>query len=319
MTSVPRVSAPIRDEPSGLDAIAGAFEGQRIAAVAARGKRRLMVGAAGAGLALVLLLAAVLGSAGGVPFPVVLFAIGGLLIGGYVWQDAPIRRYARLVKSTAFEAALASLGPGWRFAPAGGFSMDDLKRSRILPGYDSAKQEDYMSGAYRGLPVEIGELTLTERRGTGKNRRTVTTFDGLVVRIGLPRTHEAHTIVLRRMGHPGLFTSFERVRLEDPEFEGVFNAYSTDQIAARTLLTTSFMERLRLLSDDMRRLGRRSDGRLTAAAVGDQLLILVPCTTNLFEVRGADRPGHLRADLERLLVEVRDVLAIADRLRLQAD
>ena len=36
----------------------------------------------------------------------------------------------------------------------------------------------------------------------------------------------------------------EVVRLEDPVFDKLFNVYSNDQIEARYLLTTTFMERL---------------------------------------------------------------------------
>ena len=306
----------IRDEASLLDALGGTFEAKRVEAVAARGQRRRRLAI---GLALAGALAAWIVLTGQLPLPFVLFGFGMVLISGWAWQDAPVRRYARLVKGTAFEAALAAIGEGWTFRPEGGFDLATLKRFGILPSYDTAKQEDLMTGPYRGLPVAIGELRLTERRGSGKNRRTVTTFHGLVVRIGLPKPHEAHTVVLRRMTSPGLFSSLERVRLEDPSFEAAFNVFSTDQVAARTLLTTSFMERLRLLSDDLKAMGRRSDGRLTAAARDDTLLILVPCTTNLFEVRRVGEPDHLRTDLDRLLTEVRDVLAIADRLRLQAD
>jgi hypothetical protein len=38
---------------------------------------------------------------------------------------------------------------------------------------------------------------------------------------------------------------FEKIELEDPEFEKIWDTYGEDQIEARYVLTTAFMERLK--------------------------------------------------------------------------
>lgn len=67
----------------------------------------------------------------------------------------------------------------------------------------------------------------------------------------------------------GLTTKLERVTLEDPIFERQFEVYSNDQVEARYLLTTSFMERLLELS-------ALYDNKIECCFYDDNLLLKIP-------------------------------------------
>ena len=45
------------------------------------------------------------------------------------------------------------------------------------------------------------------------------------------------------------FSSLKNVKLEDPNFEKMFEVYSDDQVESRYLLTVTFMERLKELAE----------------------------------------------------------------------
>lgn len=298
-----------------LSRIAASFEEARGQALSAQAGRRKIAALIVAALALGALCVVLLARFDPVTSSVFAAVAAGLVV---AWTRRPVAAFQREVKTAAFTALLAREGPGWSFDPDGAIDLAPFERARILPGHDRAKHRDVIRGRRGGMPLEIAELVLTERRGSGKNRRTVIVFRGVALRFDLGRPVRAHTVVLRRFGHPGLFTRLERVRLEDPVFEDAFNVFSEDQVAARVLLTTSFMERLLALSDDLARLGGNREARLTAAFREDRFLALVPCRTDLFEVRKIGDPAALRADLERLSTELSDVVGVADRLRVGA-
>jgi hypothetical protein len=106
--------------------------------------------------------------------------------------------------------------------------------------------EDYFKGTHKNVKMEFFELETFKMQGSGKNRREVNTFNGLVLILDFPKKFKGNTLIKIDKGFLGNMTTFayERVKLEDPVFEEQFEVYSSDQIEARYLLTTSFMQRL---------------------------------------------------------------------------
>lgn len=307
--SVPNVAAGPRAEPD-FERLAAGFEERRRRALRETEKRTVPVIV---GVGLVGLLCFLFAVQTGL-WPVM---IGPAVAGGlaWSWRRRPRETYLRSVKDEAFGAAIRLIGPGWRFARAGGIDLGALGPFGILPGYEKSKQQDLMTGRWAGAGVEIVEATLTDTRGVGSSEREVDVFKGVIVRFTLPEAPGGRIVIRRRYRGAALFSGLERVKLETSGFEKRFNVYADDQVAARVLLTVTVMERLTILSNDLRRLGGGAPAeRLEASVVGDQLLVLVPCNTNLFEARGEDEAGHVARDIQRLLAEVRDVLRLAEAL-----
>ncbi|MEM7519090.1 MAG: DUF3137 domain-containing protein [Planctomycetota bacterium] len=162
----------------------------------------------------------------------------------------------------------------------------------------------------------MAEAKLTDRRGSGKNRRTVTVFDGVFVLFTVAKSFSGKTVIRR---DAGLFNPFqspfgglERIALEDPVFEKRFEVYGTDQVEARTLLTTSFMERLEGLARAL--YGKQ----LQAAFYDDRLLIMLSCSNNRFEP-SVSSGASLKSDLIRFERDIMRLLAMADQLDLAND
>ena len=66
------------------------------------------------------------------------------------------------------------------------------------------------------------------------------------------------------------------VRLEDPEFEKIFVVYSSDEVEARYILSTSFMERLVEFRKKM-------NSSVQLSFVGSNMYMAIPMKKNLFE------------------------------------
>jgi hypothetical protein len=231
---------------------------------------------------------------------------------GYGFASLPVSmKYRQLYKDKVLPRLAASFGDlSYRKA-----HMPDLARLKaecIFRKFDASAADDELFGSYRTLPLSIVELTLTE--GSGKSRRT--TFDGLLVTLELPRDTGAVTAVVVDAGGLGNFIDRqkgqhrERVRLEDPRFEKVYEVYGTDQVASRALLHPAFMEKLLALGDlaDFERPQMLCDGKVMQIAMPKR------GNKNLFEPPSFSKPAATRERLVELQNDIVSVLDVADAL-----
>jgi hypothetical protein len=229
---------------------------------------------------------------------------------GYVWASMSLsNQYARLYKERVLPRLAAKFGD-LSYRPAVMPDMAMLKAEHVFRDFDSTSADDEVFGTHRGLPVRIVELKLES--GSGKERRT--TFDGLLVEIDLPRDTNAITAVVSDAGAFGNFrdrmraSKRQRVRLEDPVFEKIYEVYGTDQIAARALLHPAFMEKLLALGELI------EFSRPLVLCAGRKLHIAMPkrIGRDLFEPPSFQKPAASREMLVQLRKDIEAVLAAAD-------
>jgi hypothetical protein len=181
--------------------------------------------------------------------------------------------------------------------------------------------EDYVQGTYKGVQLELCEARMTRTEGSGKNRRNVTIFAGLMIRLSMHKNFKGHTVVkqdnlILKQVYAGKIwgrdvpDGLEKVTLEDPEFERQFRVYSTDQIESRYLLTTSFMERLKHLQAAV------GGSSVEASFLHNQLLLLIASNENRFEPDSVFKPVGFEEASARIVHEMRDIFALIDLLQL---
>lgn len=238
----------------------------------------------------------------------------GLCIGLSVWVSAPVRRYKEDVKSK-FLPVICEFFGNMAYSLTGVSSAESTYRGEIFPGYTSIQTEDFIEGNYKEVKVKLHEATL--RQKSGKN--TVTVFTGFVLELGFPKDFHGKTVVLKDGGSIGnFFTGKEfkglaRVELEDPEFEKMFQVFSSDQVEARFVLTTAFMERLLNLAKL-----RSPNGvpKVQCVFEHNTLVISVPCTQNLFEPGSISKSALQVDDLHSFLSQMHEVFELVDLLKL---
>jgi len=107
--------------------------------------------------------------------------------------------------------------------------------------------EDQIEAKAHGVDFEMAEIIL-ERRSQSKsgNVSWVKVFHGQIIVMDFRRKFSGRTVVLRdkKIFNMKEKADMKRVGLVDPVFEKAFEAYSTDQVEARYLLTPTFMQRL---------------------------------------------------------------------------
>lgn len=161
----------------------------------------------------------------------------------------------------------AGFGMGHDDAPTPAFGT--LNEIKLMPGYDNRKFEDLIEGERAGAHFSLVECKLTQEQGSGKNRRTVTTFQGLLFHIQYPQKFLGRTVIARQGWSKGWFSNkdLQKVDLTSVELERAFTVYSDDQVEARYLLTPDRMERLIALERHFK------GGKLRGIFEGDHLTL----------------------------------------------
>lgn len=196
-------------------------------------------------------------------------------------------------------------------------SQEELEISGLTGSITSMKGDDYFEGTYKDTHIVISEVELI--RGSGRDRTTI--FEGLFINLGMNKTSQAHTIIVEDIkfnnflseSHlPFHFPGKEKVALEDPEFEKIFNVFSDDQVEARFILTTAFMERLKNLRSIY------NAKTIRASIQGNSILIALPCKKDMFVLGDVKRPVTDSGEVQTLFEEFLAVLSLIDILHLNS-
>lgn len=107
----------------------------------------------------------------------------------------------------------------------------------------SKKDDDTIVGLYKGCNFIINECKLVHRESRGENSETEIDFGGIILQIQMKKKFSGSTIVGLE-GDIKKIRGHEPVELESVEFMKDRRVYTTDQVEARYILTTTFMERL---------------------------------------------------------------------------
>jgi hypothetical protein len=241
-------------------------------------------------------------------------AFGGFMGWGFAYAG-PAQTYRRAYKTSIIPHLTACFGE-LNYRPAEEPDLKRLAKLGLIPGFGKKKVEDEIHGAYRGVSISIVEANLETG---GKNSRVV--FNGLLTELAFPDRFPGITVVAKDGGVLGNVlkdfvqsSGLERVRLEDPRFEDRYQVYSTDQIAARALLTPAVMERLMELDrhtqgDPPRLLAEHGTLRMALSKGKGEDLFEPPSIAN--PAHGGDMLVQLSSDISSVLKLVDAVLELA--------
>jgi len=178
----------------------------------------------------------------------------------------------------------------------------------LLPTrFDKSHFEDRISGVAHGTRFEFFESHLENSQRSGKKNNAVTVFRGQLLALEFDQKFAGRTIVLRDKGwlQGKKKQDMKRVGLVDPVFEKIFEAYGTDQVEARYLLTPTFMQRLVDLESSV-------DGKkIRFGFVGGYLLIAVE-TGNRYESGSMFKPLIETGRTQKVLDEIGAIYDVID-------
>ncbi len=219
------------------------------------------------------------------------------------------KHYTNYAKKLCFVPLLSFIGDIQIISSETNKNMMDkyISKLRLLPKHDIFFCDDFLCGEYKNINVEIAEVDLRKDTKRSKNRY-VQVFNGLFIKFKSFKNFKGYTIIKGDKLKIGDNSKY--VRLEDPEFEKIYDVYGSDQIEARYLLTTGFMNRLVKLSK--KEIGKS----LTVSFEHGNVNIAIASTKDWFEVPLFHDATDI-VNYRGILLELMDIFSIIDILKLE--
>ena len=248
--------------------------------------------------------------------------LGGAAVLTGIYAANERRKLSKVYKQIVVSRVVSALGEGMTYTPESRFTKQDfLDMDLFEKRTEQWNAEDEICGRKNTVSYSILEAKATRTEGSGKNRRTVTIFKGLIIRLDFNKNFQGHTVVVpdsesKILG--GLFGEAESrrrkeiARLENVDFEKLYSVYCTDQQEARYILTPKFMELI------MQAKGTFGDIRLSFH--DNSVFVCVPQSVDRFEFGffgGKVSPEGIVGDLAEVVLlaeRMVDTLELETRL-----
>lgn len=188
-------------------------------------------------------------------------------LGGAIWR---INKTRGDITGGLLRRVCGQLGYAYRRDIGRPVYFADFDRLKLMPNFNRESWEDEVRGERHGAEFVFCEAHL-KYKSSGKNSSTRTVFHGQLLVIDYHKKFLGETVVRRdaglfnRFGKPG--RDFQNVGIVSPEFEKIFEAWSTDQVEARELLDPLVLERF----EELDRLF--NGAKLRAAFTGGKLCL----------------------------------------------
>jgi hypothetical protein len=184
--------------------------------------------------------------------------------------------------------------------------IDEWQALSLLPHrLDRIAFEDFISGEINGTDMQLCEAKLERKVKTDKGHRWDTVFRGSLITLDFHRDFLGTTLVLRDAGvfNAKKKNGMKRIGLGEPQFEKIFEAYGTDQVEGRYLLTPVFMEKLVALEESV------EGDKIRFAFHGGRLWVAVE-HLNRFETRSLRQSLTDSSRVQNVIDEIDAILSI---------
>jgi hypothetical protein len=171
----------------------------------------------------------------------------------------------------------------------------------LLPYHRNASFEDALSGEIKGVPFRMTEAHLTKSSGSGKSKKTVTVFRGLLLSLPSGQSGETRAALCSMDAEAQLSSDeFPAAGSGDPGFDAAFDVRGPDREAIRRLFDSRARQALQKMA------AREDVEDLRLGFTDGDLLIAVNRKSDSFEVTNLGRqladPGRVQTMVEQFAI-----------------
>ena len=169
----------------------------------------------------------------------------------FLVQKKYAKSYKKDFKSRIIPLVIKFVDGNLTFNALKGIEEQEIGKSRLFyKAYDRSSMEDLVQGNYQGQPIQFSEVTLEYHLKKRSEYKTI--FQGIFFVCDFNKHFATDLHIYTHVGKI-LFGEWAEsskdpfgdiVTLEDPTFQENFSVYGKDQVEARYILSTSFMQRL---------------------------------------------------------------------------
>lgn len=199
---------------------------------------------------------------------VIVFAVMFLILGLGITFNAIKRSKDNYGRHFVPKVVKAIYGEKATFVAKNGFSLEYLSSLNLFRVVN-VKQEDFISGTYKGIPCMGCDVIATHEESSGKSSSTVTDFQGCI-----------YSFKLNKKANPWIYVSEVRpysinnsvfrhkVQLESIQFNEKFHTYCQDEHTAFYIITPQ-------LEESMMNIEKSFPGEITFIFREEELVVLI--------------------------------------------
>jgi len=198
-------------------------------------------------------------------------------------------------------------------------NIESFERFGIIPDNSYCEAQDLILGNYKGVYFRFEEwkIDIWGQKSTE--------FEGVTILFNFNKNFVGQTVVLRKGAKPKIPKNspndLQKVELEDPEFQKMFDVYSTDQIEARYLITTAFMERIKSMRETFNNEEDDDEevieGGVEIAFCENKLLLMFDGTKDMFEYESCvSEKIDLFSESIKVIKQINSIFELIDYLKL---
>ena len=194
-----------------------------------------------------------------------------------------------------------------------------LLESHLIDKYNIENFDDIFEGKYHGVGYRIVESEfimdyeknkpINHDNSSTKNRRTI--FKGVVVILDMNKNFTGNTVIRpNSFTHSSPAKNLKHTTLEDVVFEKKFDVFTDDEVEARYLITTSFMERLNNMQVAF------SADNISCAFYDKYLIIGLHTNKDLFSICSLFKPVDDSKQYFTMFEEIISIVNLIDHFKL---
>ncbi len=190
---------------------------------------------------------------GEVPIVIIIISVATLIIGGgiYIYKREKLKV---AYKESVITKVIQSIDDSFRYRHSNYISESQFKTSQLFRTPDRYKGEDYVMGKLDKTDFEFSEINAEYKSSDSDGKSTYhTIFQGFFMIADFHKSFQGHTVVMPDNTGEGWFgrlvkgstrKGMDLAKMENPIFEAAFDVYTTDQVEARYILSTSMLENI---------------------------------------------------------------------------
>lgn len=242
----------------------------------------------------------------------------GPLILLFIWLSFKLKKkYINKFKEVVVNRILYFIDENLEYEKNNYVKVNEFDNSNLFDLYTDYKGENYVTGKIKGsdksdnyMNIELSELNVGYRGKKGKSKLKVSIFKGLFYVVDFNKKISSYVKVMP-YATESVFENKNLIHLEETEFSGMYQVYSSDQIEARYILSTSLMNRITEYT-------KKHNKKMYMSFKNDKVYIAISTNEKYFE------PKVFKSLYEYNIIEeyyenFKDIIDIVEELNLNLD